>query len=114
MTPDARNWLIRWTLQGRPVRLPWDVFCSMPEEIFDYLPEPAEVSGFRLGPAIMTGTYPRIFVEQMPSGSYRLETFGFSTVFGRSADSDINEFCSTLEEAKRKAWDLVRGAEVAR
>jgi hypothetical protein len=36
---------MRWTLKGRLNPLPWDDFVTMPEEIFDYLPE--DDVGFR-------------------------------------------------------------------
>ena len=38
MTPDARNWLMRWTLAGCPQIIPPERFVAMSEEVFDYLP----------------------------------------------------------------------------
>lgn len=42
MTPEARNWLMRWKLKDGSSCVPWEMFVSMPEEAFDYLPRPPE------------------------------------------------------------------------
>jgi hypothetical protein len=38
MTPEARNWLMRWSLGGRAQIIAPEQFVVMPEEVFDYLP----------------------------------------------------------------------------
>ena len=35
MTAADAAWLVRWTLQGKPRLLPWDMFLTIPERAFE-------------------------------------------------------------------------------
>lgn len=42
MSPETRNWLMRWSLDKRPQIVPPERFAMMPEDVFDYLPPVAK------------------------------------------------------------------------
>ena len=109
MTAEARNWLTRWRLRGSPKFLPWDLFSSIPEEAFDYLPETSESNP----PVIRMGVFPEVVVWQLckgPPAYYALKTWGFDSPHGLGA-GDVTRTCETLEEAKRLVQDLIRDVE---
>jgi hypothetical protein len=37
MKPEARNWMMKWAVMGRPKLLPIKMFATMPEEFVDSL-----------------------------------------------------------------------------
>ena len=58
---------MRWTLKDRPKILPWEYFVTMPEEIFDFLPEDPEGSRRRhvvSQRTIRTGRQPQVTITR--------------------------------------------------
>jgi hypothetical protein len=121
MTPEARNWLMRWTLKERPNPLPWNDFVTMPEEIFKLLPE--DRGGHRRRHVvsqrcIATGKLPQVTLTYFVfprHAKFEVELWpdSFTQVSSRGGNQrpTVRRTAKTFKEAMAEAYKLVQHLE---